>query len=101
MSEDALKSMAEISDYISYDLASPIAAKNLINLIIKEISGLSYMPERIRLVSDEPWHSHGIHRMNVKNYYIYFWINEEESIVKIFDVTYARQDQKKQLERIP
>ncbi len=29
------------------------------------------MPERIKLTEEEPWRSQGIHRMRVKNYYVY------------------------------
>lgn len=101
LSKIAAQSISEITRYISYDLMSPKAAANLARLIRKEITNLSYMPQRIRLISEEPWHSRGVHQMIVKNYYIYFLIIEEQCMVEILDVTYARQDQKKQLERIP
>ena len=54
---------------------------------------LDRMPERIKLTPEEPWHSQGVRRMLVKNYYVYFWINEDRHTVEITDVIYARSDQ--------
>lgn len=56
------------------------------------------MPERIKLTEEEPWHSKGIHRMRVKNYYVYFWIDEDNSKVQIIAVIYVARNQAAQLE---
>ncbi len=56
------------------------------------------MPERIKLTDEEPWRSEGIHRMRVKNYYIYFWIDEDNHRVQITSVIYVARDQVAQLE---
>lgn len=36
----------------------------------------------------------------VKNYYIYFWVEEETKTVHIISVIYTRMDQDKQLKEI-
>ena len=36
--------------------------------------------------------SEGIHRMRVNNYYVYFWIDEENNIVDILAVMYVARD---------
>jgi plasmid stabilization system protein ParE len=90
-----------IADYIAYELKSPDAAKNTIAKIRKEIKSLSHMPERIKLTEEEPWRSEGIHRMRVNNYYIYFWIDEDNAIVDILAVIYVACDQKARLKDIP
>ena len=38
--------------------------------------------------------------MRVKNYYVYFWIDEENSKVQITAVIYVARDQTKQLENM-
>ena len=39
--------------------------------------------------------------MLVKNYDIYFWIDEEKSVVQITDVIYGKRNQAKQLMNMP
>lgn len=87
-----------IKKYISEELLAPEAAQNTIAVLKKEIKSLSSMPERIELTEEEPWRSEGIHRMHVKNYYVYFWIDEENSKVQITSVIYVARDQAAQLE---
>ena len=50
-------------------------------------------PGRVRLVDEEPWHSEGVRMKAVKNYLMYFWIDEEKKLVQVFAVIYARRDQ--------
>lgn len=97
----AFSSMEEISDYITYDLKSPKAAVNTLKTIWNEIKKLSTMPYRIPLVDEEPWHSQGIHRMLVKNYFVYFWIDEVNRKVQVTDVIYAYRDQDNSLQGMP
>ena len=35
------------------------------------------------LVDDEPWHSKGIRRLPIKNFLVYFWIDEDNMTVQI------------------
>ena len=63
----AFEDLDGIVDYISNVLLEPEIAKNLFNLIIKEIKGLSQLPMRHKLWDDEPWRSQGVRVMRVKN----------------------------------
>ncbi len=65
-----------------------------------EIQSLSRMPGRVRLTPEQPWHDLGVRRDRVKNFYIYFWVDEENMRVQIIGVIYARRDQAEQLERM-
>ena len=38
--------------------------------------------------------------MRVKNYYVYFWIDEENNIVQVTAVIYVARDQAAQLDMI-
>ncbi len=94
----ALEQIQEIYQYIAESLCVPdTAAKWVVNLK-EEIVKLPFMPKRIPLTDEEPWHSEGVRKMTVKNHFVYFWINEEKSTVWIIAVIYARRDQKRQLE---
>ncbi len=50
------------------------------------------------MTEEEPWCSEGVRRMRVKNYYVYFWIDEENSKVQVTSIIYAARDQAVQLE---
>lgn len=90
--------LKEIKKYITEELLAPDAAAHIIAVLKKEIKSLERMPDRIKLTEEEPWYSEGIHRMRVKNYYIYFWIDEDNSKVQVTSVIYVARDQIKQLE---
>ena len=79
---------------------APIAAKNTIAEIKAEMQSLTQMPSRIHLISEQPWHDQGVRRDRIKNYYIYFWVDEENKRVQIIGVIYVRRDQSRQLEML-
>ena len=83
--------------YIAIELAAPQAALNLQRIIEKEIRSLSYLPDRIRLVDEQPWRNARIRRTRVKNYYIYFFIDKKRMNVYINAVIYTGRDQTQQL----
>ena len=90
--------LREIKKYITEELLAPDAARNTIAILKKEILTLTKMPSRIKLTEEEPWRSEVIHRMRVKNYYVYFWVDEKKRTVQITSVIYVARDQVKQLE---
>lgn len=100
ITRQAREHLRGIKEYIANELFAPDAAKNTIAVLKKEIKSLSQMPERIKLTEEEPWHSEGIHRMRVKNYYVYFWIDEDNSTVQVTSVIYVARDQAAQLESL-
>ena len=58
------------------------------------------MPFRHQLVDEEPWKTEGVRRVIVKNFYVYYWTNEEKEEVHVTAVVYGRRDQVKQLEEM-
>lgn len=98
ITRQAREHLREIRRYIEKELMAPIAAKNTIAAIKKEMKSLSTMPRRIHLTPEEPWREQGVRRMQVNNYYIYFWIDEKEKKVQIIGVIYVKRDQSRQLE---
>lgn len=93
LTTQAQEQMKEIRDYIHHELLAPDAAKNTLLLLGSEMASLSRMPKRVKLVEEEPWRSDGVRVKTVKNFLIYFWINEPEKVVQVFAVIYVRRDQ--------
>ena len=100
ITRQAREHLREIRRYIEQELMSPIAAKNTVAAIRKGVSSLETMPQRIHLTPEEPWCSMGIRRSQVKNFYIYFWIDEAQKKVQIIGVVYVKRDQSRQLEQM-
>lgn len=96
----AQEQMERIFRHIAYNLQAPDTALRLLNTLETEIYSLAALPGRIALTVEEPWHSKGIHKMPVKNYIVYFWINEAVSKVVVTAVVYGRQNQLRQLEEM-
>ena len=83
--------------YIANELAAPQAALNLQNKIEIVIRSLAYMPNRIRLVEEQPWKDAGIRRTRAGNYYIYFFVDETKMTVYVNAVIYSGRDQTSQI----
>ena len=96
----ALSQMGEIVDYISHVLCAPEAAYNLLERLEKEITDLSEMPGKFRLIDEEPWKSEGVRKLVVNNFIVYYWIDEENTRVQVFAVIYEKRDQIEQLKNI-
>ena len=97
----AEQAMREIATYIAVDLLAPEVAIKYLRTLQEEIEKLDTMPRRIHLTPEEPWRTMGVHRMLVKNFYVYFWINEEQAVVQVTDVTYAKRQQVNRLSAMP
>ena len=85
--------LREIRDYIAQKLLAPEAAKNTVQRLGTVTASLSQMPNRVPLIEEEPWRSEGVRVRAVRNFLIYFWVNEAEKTVQIIAVIYARRDQ--------
>lgn len=96
----AEEQLQEIIKYIISELKAPKSALCLLDKIEHSISSLSQFPQRVTLTEEEPWRSYGIHKMPIKNFLIYFWIDEENSKVQVTAVIYGKRDQLKQLSKM-
>ncbi len=89
----ANEQMQEIFIYISKTLCVPDTALRLLNELKKAIMSLARMPKRVALTEEEPWRSYGVHKMAVKNFLVYFWIDDKRNEVHVIAVIYGRRDQ--------
>ncbi len=94
---EAQQDIRSIVLYIARELTAPQAALNLQEAFEKEIKSLSKMPKRIKTVDEQPWKDADIRKTRVRNYYIYFLVDDEEMAVKVSAVIYTGRDQTKQM----
>lgn len=100
VTRQALEQMKAIIHYISYDLMAPEAAQNLLNDLKSAIMKLSVLPKRHSLIEEEPWRSEGVRKIVVKNFLVYYWVDDENNKVQITAVIYSKRDQIKQLKNM-
>ena len=90
----------EIINYITHELKAPEAALLLLDTLEDSFIFLAHFPQRVALVEEKPWHTKGIHRLPVKNFLVYFWIDEENMNVHITAVIYGKRDQLHQISQM-
>ena len=100
ITRQALAQMKEITYYISCELCAPEAANILADKIEKAMLTLSELPQKYALLDEEPWRTEGVRKMIVKNFVIYFWIDEENDKVQVMAIIYNKRDQIKQLQNL-
>lgn len=92
VSEPAESDLRDIVRYISAQLSAPMTATNMMDAIEKAISGLECMPQKYPPVADERLASIGYRKLAVKNYIVFFTIDERSKIVDVERILYARRD---------
>ncbi|MDD3335974.1 MAG: type II toxin-antitoxin system RelE/ParE family toxin [Eubacteriales bacterium] len=101
MTQSAIEQTREIIAYISGILMAPETALRWSERLKAEIKKLSFMPGRVPLTEEEPWHDAGIHKLVVQNFLVYFWIDEEHSEVWVTGVIYNRRERIASLLNMP
>ena len=92
ISSSAEKDLADIGRYIFYELSAPVAAFSMIEAAQKAIEGLSEMPHRYALVLDERLAAMGYRKIIVKNYIVFFSVDEKEKAVNVERILFGRRD---------
>ena len=93
----ALAQMTEIRNYIAEELHAPQAAYHLILEMKNKVASLGSMPKRNQLVDIKKWKEQGIRKIVVKNFMMYYWIDEEQQTVYITAVVYEKRNQLREL----
>ncbi len=94
----ARQDLREIYEYIAHTLLAPDTARSLTDRIMAEIRALEKFPERNPLYRDEPWHSQGVRFLPVKNYLVFYTVQNETETVSIARIMYGGRDISRQLE---
>lgn len=89
---NAIKDLRDIYDYISIDLKSPDVAAVQIKRILNEIRSLSLFPKMFKTVEWEPWSNSGMHQMPVDNFIVFYIADDIKMSVQIIRVIYGKRD---------
>ncbi len=101
LTPQAVEQIRETVLYIARTLQSPETAKGWADLLHQKIGELHSMPSRYPLTDEELWRDRGIHKMPVKNFLVYYLIDEENKSVTVTAVIYGRRDQLAALASMP
>lgn len=85
----ALEQIREAAAYIRDERGMRQAGSKLIEDLFAAADSLKHMPNRFRRISEEPFFTAGIRRVNVKKYAVLYVVNEDTESVRILGVFYG------------
>lgn len=88
----AERDLYDVLSYITETLKEPALALRLYKSIKEQISKLSTMPARNRVVDDQPYASIGVRWLFVENYVVFYVIDETVLTVHVIRVLYNRRE---------
>ncbi len=91
-SPKAYNDLKNINEYICKELLEPDIAHEMSRLITDEISKLEYFPFRNPKVMSEKIKHENLRKMLVKNYIIFYDVDENSKLVNIHRILYAYSD---------
>lgn len=92
VSDPAENDLRDIVRYISSQLEVPMTALNMLNTIENDIAKLADNPQKYPLVTEERLAAMGYRKLIVKNYIVFFTVNEKLKVVDVERILYARRD---------
>jgi plasmid stabilization system protein ParE len=92
LSEPAENDLRDIVRYISAQLSAPMTALKMMDTMHEAIAGLALMPQKCYFVTDERLAMLGYRKLPVKNYIVFFTIDEKSKVVDVERILYARRD---------
>lgn len=92
VSEPAENDLRDIVRYIASQLSAPISALHMMEIFEEAMACLSDMPQHCPLVADERLSQMGYRKLTVKNYIVFFSIDEKNKVVNIERVLFGRRD---------
>lgn len=92
ISKQAKLDLADIVLYVKNILKAPSIANKYAELFKSEINNLQYFPRRFAIVDSELVKGKCIRRIIVKNYMIFYRVNEKEQLVEVDRIIYGASD---------
>ncbi|MDE6710327.1 MAG: type II toxin-antitoxin system RelE/ParE family toxin [Oscillospiraceae bacterium] len=89
---EAGKDISDISRYIGVELCNPDAADRLVDKILSETEKLTDMPYMYSVYESPLPLKFEYRKLLVKNYTVFYYIDESEKAVKIARVIYAKRN---------
>ncbi len=97
ISEEGIKDLKKIYEYIAIFLSQPQAALNQLKRIEKGIMSLDIMPERFKAFEREPWQSRGLRQMVIDNFIVFYIPDNQRALVTVIRVIYSGRNIEKVL----
>lgn len=97
LSQNAVLDLDGIFRYIATKLQAPLNAKGQLDRLENAIYSLETMPERNKLYDKEPWKSRNLRKMFVDNYIVFYLVDNDNKIVNVIRIMYAKRDIPKHL----
>lgn len=91
-SDEALRDLRDIFEYISYELKEPAIALAQVKRILNKIRSLDTFPKRCKAVEWEPWHSCGMRQMPVDNFIAFYITDGKKFTVYVVRIFYGKRD---------
>ena len=91
--------LQNIYDYIINAFELSENANNTINAIENKIKELSNVPKRGMEYPYEPWRTRGLRMVFVNNYTIFYYVFDNDNVVKVVKVAYSKMDFNRLLKR--
>ena len=92
LSEPTEKDLIDIVKYIASQLSSPMSAYHMMEIFEEAMASLSDSPQRCPLIADKRLSQLGYRKLIVKNYIVFFSIDEKNRVVDVERILYARRD---------
>ena len=92
ISDLAKQDIRDTASYIKYSLQEPVISERITEAILDAVFTLEDMPLRVGLVNDERLAERQIRGLYVKNYTVFFRVNESLKKVEVLRVLYSRRD---------
>ena len=92
ITEPAEDDLRDIVKYISSQLNAPVSAINMLDTINEAISKLESNALHYSLVRDDRLATLGYRLMVVKNYLVFFVVNEKNNFVDVDRILHGRRD---------
>ena len=92
IAEPAKEDLIEIDDYISIELNAPVAVRNILLLMHKSFALLAFSPYSRPKVRDDRLAAQGYRWLAVKNYLVFYTIDEKSKVVAVERILYNRRN---------
>ncbi len=87
----------KIINYIKNELLEPSIANKYTELINNAIQTLEYSPQKYSIIDDDAIKKIEFRKLVIKNYMVFYKINEKEKIVEVYRILYGASNWIKRL----
>ena len=88
----AREDLENIYSYVAIQLQEPQIAEKLYRAIITSVRSLESFPLRYAVYERAPWNSRGLRKMPVKNYLVFYTVNETSEQIHVIRIIYGGRD---------